>query len=85
LRKKAKLFVGSTTIQIISKAHGKYKVVKTIGSGCSEQEIQRFWFLGKQEVERLTAQRKIFTSVLDPIAEQANRKPAQCQYLDSKP
>jgi len=62
---------GSTSIQIISKAHGKYKVVKTIGSGRSEQEIQKLWFLGKQEIERLTTQRKIFTSELDTVVEQA--------------
>ena len=33
---------GSTSIQIISKTHGKYKVVKTIGRGFTEQEIQIF-------------------------------------------
>lgn len=62
---------GSTSIQIISKAHGKYKVVKTIGNGRSEQEIQKLWFLGKQEIELLSAQRKIFTSEHDTVVEQA--------------
>jgi len=62
---------GSTSIQIISKAHGKYKEVKTIGSGRSEQEVQKLWYLGKQEIERLTAQSKIFISQQDTVVEQA--------------
>ena len=61
---------GSTSIQIISKAYGKYKVVKTIGSGQSEQEIQKLWYLGKQEIERLSAQSKIFISEQDTVIEQ---------------
>ncbi len=62
---------GSTSVQIISKSHGKYRVVKTIGSGSSEQEIQKLWFLGKQEIERLSAQSKIFISEQDTLVEQA--------------
>lgn len=61
---------GSTSVQIISKAHGKYKVVKTIGSGHTGQEIQKLWYLGKQEIERLSAQSKIFTSERDTVIEQ---------------
>lgn len=62
---------GSTSVQIISKSQSKYKVVKTIGSGSSEQEIQKLWFLGKQEMERLSAQSKIFISEQDTLVEQA--------------
>jgi len=62
---------GSTSVQIISKAHGKYKVVKTIGSGSNDQEVQKLWYLGKQEIERLTAQSKIFVSEQDTVVEQA--------------
>jgi hypothetical protein len=62
---------GSTSIQIISKARGKYEVVKTIGSGRSKQEIQKLWYLGKQEIERLTAQTKIYVSEQDTVVEQA--------------
>jgi transposase len=61
---------GSTSVQIISKAGGKYKVVKTLGSGRSEQEIQKLWHLGKQEMERLSAQAKIFISDQDTVVEQ---------------
>ena len=51
---------GSTSIQIISKQRGKYKVVKTIGSSDNEQQIQKLVFLGKQEIERLNSQSKLF-------------------------
>jgi len=61
---------GSISVQIISKAHGKYKVVKTIGTGTTEQQIQKLWLLGKQEIERHSAQSKIFISEQDTIVEQ---------------
>jgi len=51
---------GSISVQIISKYNGKYKVIKTIGSSINEQELQKLIFLGKQEMERLSAQRKLF-------------------------
>ena len=60
---------GSISVQIISKANGKYKVICTIGSGTSEQEIQKLWYLGKQELERLGAQPKLFVSENDVIVE----------------
>lgn len=69
LRKK-KNRSGSTSIQIISKTYGKYKVVKTIGSGRNEQDIQKLWYLGKQEMERLSAQSKAFVSEQDTAVEQ---------------
>ena len=46
-------------------------MVKTIGSGSNEQEIQKLWYLGKQEMERLSAQSKIFISEQDTLVEQA--------------
>ena len=61
---------GSISVQIILKANGKYKVVKTIGTGSREQDIQKFWYLGKQELERLNAQHKLFVSEQDIIVEQ---------------
>jgi transposase len=62
---------GSISVQIISKRHGKYKVLKTIGSGQTDQQIQKLWFLGKQEMERLSAQSKMFISEKDTLIEQA--------------
>jgi len=58
---------GSISVQIISKSRGKYKVVKTIGCGRTEQEVQKLWFLGKQELERLSLQPKMFVSETDTI------------------
>lgn len=62
---------GSTSVQIISKTNGKYKVVKTIGSGKTEQEVQRLWYLGKQELERLNAQAQLFISQSDVVIDEA--------------
>ena len=62
---------GSTSIQIISKVRGKYKVIKSIGSGNNEQEIQKLVYLGKQEIERLNAQQKLFISENDTLVEHA--------------
>ena len=61
---------GSISVQIISKASGKYHVVKTIGSSKSEQEIEKLYFLGKQELERISIQPKLFVSENDTIIEQ---------------
>lgn len=61
---------GSTSVQIISKSSGKYKVVKTVGTSISEQEIMKLIYLAKQEVERLSNQSKLFISESDMIVEQ---------------
>lgn len=61
---------GSTTVQIISKSGGKYKVVKTIGNSGNEQQIQKLTFLAKQEIERLSQQAKLFVSENDLLVEQ---------------
>lgn len=69
LRKK-KNSSGSISVQIISKSSGKYKVVQTIGSSCNEQEIQKLVYRGKQELERLFNQPKLFISETDTVVEQ---------------
>lgn len=51
---------GSLSVQIIQKSRGKYKVVKTIGSGRTEQELSKLTLLGKQEIERLSKQPELF-------------------------
>ncbi len=60
---------GSISVQIISKDNGKYKVIKTIGSSSNEQEVQKLIFLRKQEMERLSAQVKLFAPESDIIVE----------------
>lgn len=61
---------GSISIQIIQKISGKYKLVKSIGSSKNEQEIQKLWFLGKQEMERISKQSELFISESDSFVEQ---------------
>ncbi|NJY64343.1 hypothetical protein HC174_16515, partial [Salinimicrobium sp. CDJ15-81-2] len=61
---------GSTSVQIISKERGKYKVVKTIGSSSNAQKIEKLEYLGKQEIDRISAQGKLFISKNDAFVEQ---------------
>jgi transposase len=60
---------GSKSVQIILKSRGKYKVLKTVGTGRTEQEIQKLIFLAKQEIERIEGQPKLFVSETDTIVE----------------
>ncbi len=60
---------GSNSAQIILKSSGKYNVVSTIGSAFTEQEIQKLWLLGKQELLRLTNQLKLFLSETDTVVD----------------
>ena len=69
LRKK-KNKSGSISVQIISKSGGKYKVVKTIGCSGTEQEVQKLYYFGKQEIERLTMQPKLFVSEQDTLIDE---------------
>lgn len=69
LRKKSNKS-GRVSVQIISKHRGKYKVVQTIGSINNEQELQKLWLLGKQEIERLGNQPQLFISASDAQVEQ---------------
>lgn len=61
---------GSVSIQVIQKVNGRYKVYKTIGCATEQQDIEKLEFLGKQEIERLAAQRKLFGSESDLAVEQ---------------
>ena len=58
---------GSISVQIISKSSGKYKVLKTIGCGRTEQDIEKLVFLGKQEMSLLSKQSKLFISENDTV------------------
>ncbi len=70
---------GTTSIQIISKRRGKYKVVKTIGSNGIEQQIQKPVFLEKLDIERLNGQTKLFISENDTVIEQLFET-LKCRY-----
>lgn len=60
----------STSIQVIQKINGKYKVYKTIGCATTQQNIQKLENLGEQEIERVLAQPKLFASEGDLVVEQ---------------
>lgn len=60
---------GSISVQIISKTKGRYRVVRTIGCGNNEQAVQKLIYLAHQELERISAQPKLFISENDTIVE----------------
>lgn len=62
---------GSQSVQLIQNVHGRYKVIKTIGSATTQQEIEKLVNLARQEIERLTAQPKLFASESDAAIERA--------------
>lgn len=62
---------GSLSVQVIQKIHGRYKVVKTVGSATTQQEIETLVNHARQEIERLSAQPKLFLSQSDATIEQA--------------
>jgi len=69
LRKK-KNASGSVSVQILQKINGKSCLIKSIGSGRSEQEVQKLWLAGRQEIERIQKQARLFVSESDAIVEQ---------------
>lgn len=60
---------GNVSVQIISKARGRYKVIKSIGSATTRQEIDRLIHLAKQEVDRLSKPNSLFISEGDDAIE----------------
>lgn len=60
---------GSISIQIISKANGKYKVVKTVGSATTLQKITELKIKARQEMELLQGQSSLFPSYEDNLIE----------------
>ena len=61
---------GSTSVQVIQKINGRYKVHKTIGCATTQQDIQKLVEFGKQEIESISAQLKLFSSESDLAFEQ---------------
>jgi transposase len=62
---------GSQSVQVIQKFNGHYKVIKTIGSATTQQEIEKLVNKARQEIERISAQPKLFISESDAAIEQA--------------
>jgi transposase len=63
---------GSHSVQVIQKIRGKYKVIKTIGSATTWQEIEKLELIAKQELEILKGnQQKLFGFENDELIEKA--------------
>ena len=60
---------GSTSVQVISKFYGKYKVYKTIGSATTQQKIDELVLLAKQEIKNAENQQELFSSESDDKAD----------------
>ena len=60
---------GSVSVQIIAKDRGNYKVVKTIGSARTDQQIATLVYLGKQELAKIQAQGGLFVLEDDALIE----------------
>lgn len=60
---------GSTSVQLIQKVKGKYKVVKTIGCATMLHEIQELEHMARQEIKQLTLQPELFYSKEDMLIE----------------
>ncbi|MDH6353867.1 hypothetical protein M2132_000184 [Dysgonomonas sp. PH5-45] len=52
---------GSISIQIISKSEGRYKVVQSIGSGKSEQELSVLMLKARSALKQLEGNLELFT------------------------
>ena len=60
---------GSTSLQIISKENGQYKVLKTVGCATTWHEIEKLESLAKEEVEKITGQQQLFGFSTDAAIE----------------
>ena len=58
---------GSTSVQIISKASGRYKVIKSFGSATTQQEIDRLVQAAQQEIEQHSKPQNLFPSETDEL------------------
>ncbi|MCU4177844.1 IS1634 family transposase [Carboxylicivirga sp. N1Y90] len=61
---------GSTSVQVIQKINGRYKVHKTIGCATTQQNIEKLVHIANQEIEKVSAQPKLFKSQVDHMVEQ---------------
>jgi hypothetical protein len=62
---------GSFSIQVIQKIRGKNKIHKIIGSATTQQEIEQLECKAREEIEKLTAQPKLFLGPSDSAIDQA--------------
>jgi transposase len=62
---------GSTSVQVISKARGHYKVHKTVGCATAQREIDKLVLLAKQEIDISGKQLGLYISDKDVAIEEA--------------
>lgn len=60
---------GSVSVQIISKARGKYQLIKSFGSSTDPKTILGLELKAKQEIQRLKASSSLFVSEKDVLIE----------------
>ncbi len=58
---------GSTSVQIISKARGRYKVIKSLGSATTQREIDHLVQKAQQEIDQLYKPQDLFPSETDAM------------------
>lgn len=62
---------GSTSVQLIVKEGGKNRVLRTIGCGVSEAEIEELLSKGRQEIRRMSGQVELFPNINEALIEAA--------------
>jgi transposase len=67
--RKVKNRSGSFSVQIISKVTGKYRVIKTIGSGRSDQELEFLMQRAQQELRQISGAGSLFIQKQDTFIE----------------
>lgn len=60
---------GGFSIQLVQKIQGRYKLVKTIGTGNSSQEVEFLFQKARQELQRLSGTQTLFASKEDALIE----------------
>jgi len=60
---------GSVSVQVISKARGVYRVLKTIGCGTTRHEIDHLKLAARQEIDLLEARSSLFVFENDLLIE----------------
>lgn len=59
----------SISVQIISKSRGQYKVIKTIGTGKTEQQIEFLYQRARQYIQEVQGTINLFVNREDALIE----------------
>lgn len=74
---------GGFSIQLVQKVRGKYKLIKTFGTGNTSQQVEFLFQKAKQELHRLSGTQSLFSSKDDAFIESflKNLRNAQIQVI----